>query len=447
MKDKTQVRQEAAEENSQGASVSLEEAVRARTHELRLEIQEHQLAEASLRETEAEIRQMVNSAVDGIITADEKGKILSFNTAAEKIFGYSAIEITGQNVSKLMPQNSAEKHDMYMARYMKSGVGKVIGMVRELVARRKDGTTFLADFSINLFRHRSTVTFVGIIRDITARKQEQYRLQGALEQLQNTQEDLVQAEKMASLGSLVAGVAHEINTPIGVSVTAVSHLKDQAEKMAKVFADGQLSKSDLDRFVKATVDTTAIIQTNLDRASDLIRSFKQVAVDQASDQKRQINILDYIEEILASLKPALRRCQHKVTVQGDRDLVVDTHPGALAQVITNLVMNSLTHAYDDDEVGHIQIIVEKHEKSFSLLYADDGKGMDEEVSRRVFDPFFTTNRGGGGSGLGMHILFNQVKQTLGGTIELHSIVGKGTAFEINIPYQSDMPNGIKGETK
>ena len=308
---------------------------------------------------------------------------------------------------------------------------------RELVAKHKDGSTFLADFSISDFRHRDSITFVGIIRDITERKDAEYKLQSTLEALQNTQAELVQVEKMASLGGLVAGVAHEINTPIGVGLTAATHLHEQATELDEKFTSGQLKKSDFQAFIATATQSTSIVEANLNRASDLIRSFKQVAVDQTSEETRQINVLNYVDEVLESLKPNLKRAKHQITVEGDRDIILNTHPGALSQVITNLVMNSVIHAYDEAEQGHIKIIAAREENALSLTYSDDGKGMDEEVSAKIFEPFFTTKRGSGGSGLGMHILYNQVTQTLGGSIELHSTPGKGTAFEINIPFDTE----------
>ena len=400
----------------------LEQSVRDRTEKL--------------QETEAKTRQIVNSAVDGIITTDEKGGILSFNTAAEKIFGYSVIEVIGKNVTLLMPSHLAAHHGDYMGRYISGGAAKVIGMGRELIAKHKDGSTFLADFSISDFRHGDSVTFVGIIRDITARKDAEYKLQSTLEQLQNTQGELVQAEKMASLGGLVAGVAHEINTPIGVGLTAATHLKEQADELSQKFTSGQLKKSDFEAFIDTASQSTGMIYTNLNRASDLIKSFKQVAVDQSSEETRQINLLGYVDEVLESLKPNLKRTKHEITVTGDRDIVVNTHPGALSQIITNLVMNSVIHAYDENDEGEIQIHAEQDGQSISLTYTDDGKGMEEDVRNKIFDPFFTTKRGSGGSGLGMHILYNQVTQTLGGSIDLHSVPGRGTAFEISIPLNT-----------
>ncbi|MBT4040053.1 MAG: HAMP domain-containing histidine kinase [Rhodospirillales bacterium] len=173
----------------------------------------------------------------------------------------------------------------------------------------------------------------------------------------------------------------------------------------------------------------------MNRASDLIRSFKQVAVDQTSEEARKINLLDYVDEVLESLRPQLKSTKHNILVEGTHDIVMDTHPGALSQIITNLIMNSIIHAYDEGDEGCIRIQVSKNGPSISIDYSDDGKGMSKEVSDKIFEPFFTTNRGSGGSGLGMHILYNQVTQTLGGSINLESTPGEGTAFRITIPYE------------
>lgn len=421
--------------NSMANTISNREAELQNTHD-HLEETVRQRTE-KLRETEAKTRQIVNSAVDGIITTDAQGTILSFNTAAEKIFGYSVIEVVGKNVTMLMPSNHAAKHGGYMDKYVAGGKGNVIGMGRELIALHKDGSKFLADFSISDFRHGDSITFVGIIRDITARKESEYKLQATLQELKNTQAELVQVEKMASLGGLVAGVAHEINTPIGVGLTAATHLKEQANELAQKFSSGQLKKSDFQAFIETAGQSTAMIYANLNRASDLIRSFKQVAVDQTSEEKRQINLLDYVDEVLESLKPNLKRTKHQIEVSGNRDIVLNTHPGAVSQILTNLVMNSIIHAYDDGDEGHIQISAAQNDTAVSMTYSDDGKGMDEDVCAKIFDPFFTTKRGSGGSGLGMHILYNQVTQTLGGSIDVHSTPGRGTAFEITIPLRQD----------
>lgn len=258
-------------------------------------------------------------------------------------------------------------------------------------------------------------------------------LQSALEELKTTQERLVETEKMASLGTLVAGVAHEINTPVGIGVTAASHLEHEARKLGQAIAAGTLSKSELNRFRDTAQESSELILRNLERASHLIKSFKQVAVDQSSEQRRQIFVRQYLDEILFALRPRLKRTQHVVAVDASEQLTADTYPGALYQIVVNLITNSLAHGFEEGASGHILIRAERHESEIGLLYVDDGCGMDEATVKRIFEPFFTTKRGRGGSGLGMHIVYNLVTRMLGGSIKVKSAPGQGVAVEIRFP--------------
>ncbi len=252
-----------------------------------------------------------------------------------------------------------------------------------------------------------------------------------------TEAQLIQAEKMTALGDLVAGVAHEINTPIGIAVTGSSHLQDQVRQLEKDFDSGTLKKSEFRKFVDNAIPTATTIQSNLERASALIKSFKKVAVDQSSQEVRQFKLMEYIEEILVSLQPKLKQTAHQVTVAGDTELLVETVPGAISQIITNLVINSLTHAYEnDDTAGKIKIEVETADNTVIMYYSDDGKGMKQTTMQRMYEPFYTTRRGSGGSGLGLSIIFNLVTQTLGGHIQCHTEINKGTRFEISFPIKA-----------
>ncbi len=266
-------------------------------------------------------------------------------------------------------------------------------------------------------------------------------LQAAMERLKKTQEQLVNTEKMASLGSLVAGVAHEINTPVGVGVTAASTLKMNTEETHDAYESGKLTNSGLNKYFNHAMQSSDIILSNLNRAADLIHSFKQVAVDQSSSEYRQFNVKDYIYEILLSLRPKLKKTRIDVEVECEDKLVIDSVPGAISQVLTNLVMNSLIHAYDDNEAGTIRICVDQSDGWIHLVYADDGKGMSRDSVTRVFDPFFTTKRGAGGSGLGMHIVYNLVTQQLHGQVSLSSEEGKGTTVEIDFPTTKEARYG------
>jgi signal transduction histidine kinase len=262
-------------------------------------------------------------------------------------------------------------------------------------------------------------------------------LELALERLRQAQAQLVQNEKLASLGGLVAGVAHEINTPVGVSVTAASTLQAKAAQLQAQHASGSMRRSDLERFLGVAGESTRIILTNLHRAADLIQSFKQVAVDQSSGERRRFELKGYLEEVLLSLGPRLRKSGHGVTLDCPAGLVTDSYPGALAQIVTNLFNNSLLHAYGAGQKGNIRLEARQAGAVMELHYRDDGCGIKPEHLPRVFDPFFTTRRGSGGSGLGLHIVYNLVTQMLGGTIELRSTPGQGVAISVRFPAGVD----------
>ncbi|MDQ0875509.1 two-component system NtrC family sensor kinase [Paenibacillus sp. V4I3] len=264
-----------------------------------------------------------------------------------------------------------------------------------------------------------------------------HELQQVLKTLQVTQDHLVQSEKMGALGNLVAGVSHEINTPIGIGVTAVSYLDQKTKEFKSLYETGKMKKSDLEQFLSITQETNAMVQSNLERASSLVRSFKQISVDQSVEVKRTFHLKEYLEGIISSLKPTIKKTRLRVDVYCDNELILYTYPGALSQIITNLVMNSLNHAYAIEEEGSLTIRVENHQDYIILAYTDDGKGMTQEVLDQIFDPFFTTSRGKGGTGLGMNIVYNLVTQSLNGTIEGSSTLGQGSLFTITIPKEEE----------
>ncbi len=269
-------------------------------------------------------------------------------------------------------------------------------------------------------------------------KNSNHNLLSTLEQLQETQKQLVEADKMAALGGLVAGIAHEINTPLGNSLTAATLLRDEFRQLSGSYHANELRRSNFDDFEGVAGESLDIILSNNTRAAQLIQSFKQVAVDQSSDERRSFRLRQYIEEVLFSLKPQLKNSSHQVEVSGD-EVCIDSYPGAYSQIITNLVMNSLQHAFIDRKHGHIEIKVQALNGDLKLSYADDGIGMSDEQLQQIFDPFFTTRRGQGGSGLGAHIIYNLVTQRLKGTISCHSTPGKGCQFEMQVPLQTPQP--------
>lgn len=267
-------------------------------------------------------------------------------------------------------------------------------------------------------------------RDIL--EQRTIELSEALAQLKTTQEQLIESEKMAALGNLVAGVAHEINTPIGNSVTAASTLAEETTSFTTSVMAGQLKRSTLNNYLDLATEASEIILSNLQRAGELIQSFKQVAVDRTSLESRTFALKSYLSEILITLEPQLKKTPHQVTVTGDDTILINSYPGALAQITTNLITNSITHAYPTNKPGYIQLDIQQTEQ-IVIQYRDDGCGIEEQYLDKIFEPFFTTNREHGGSGLGMHIVYNLVTQKLKGTIKVTSEVNLGTIFTITIP--------------
>ena len=264
-------------------------------------------------------------------------------------------------------------------------------------------------------------------------EQRTIELSETLAQLEATQKQLIESEKMAALGNLVAGVAHEINTPVGNSVTAASTLAQETTSFNTAVTAGQLKRSALNNYLDLATEASEIILSNLQRAGELIQSFKQVAVDRTSLEKRTFALKPYLSEILITLEPQLKKTPHKVTVTGDEDIAIQSYPGALAQIITNLITNSIAHAYPNNEPGQIQLDVRQQPQKIVIQYQDDGCGIPENHLNSIFEPFFTTNREGGGSGLGLHIVYNLVAQKLQGTIEVTSQPNLGTTFAIALP--------------
>ena len=276
-----------------------------------------------------------------------------------------------------------------------------------------------------------------------ALRKEKEDLDKALTLLQETQDQLVEAEKMASLGSLVAGVAHEINTPLGNALLSSTHLAEEVKAIRAVLEDEQLSREALEQFLSDTDKATDLLYSNLSRASNLVQSFKQVATDQSSGEKRLFNLAEYTGEVLSSIKPKFKHTNIVITLKCNENINITADPGVYAQVLSNLLINSLKHGFEQSEDGLIDIDIDFTNQTSAgiepgrveIVYTDNGKGMDQTISKHAFDPFFTTRRGTGGSGLGLHIVYNLVTQSLGGKIRLDTAPGEGARFTIYIPVE------------
>jgi len=256
-----------------------------------------------------------------------------------------------------------------------------------------------------------------------------------METLKQAHDHLIQSEKMAVLGGLVAGVTHEINTPIGIGITAGSFLEEKLEALDKLYQSGSLSPREFEEILKDSREACATIQANLKRAVTLVGSFKEIAVDQASENLRRFNLRNYIDEVLMSLQPKFKRTRHVITTVCPEDIEITSYPGVFSQILTNLIVNSLTHAFDEKIAGKMEIRVRIENDHLTIIYQDNGRGMDSETAAKIFDPFFTTRRSSGGAGLGMYIVYNIVTQTLGGSIQCISRPGEGIQFFIEIPME------------
>lgn len=258
----------------------------------------------------------------------------------------------------------------------------------------------------------------------------------AYDDLKQAQQTLVESEKMASLGSLVAGVAHEINTPIGISVTASSYLQERVADFKSHIESKQLSRSYLNEFTVNLDESMQLLQSNLRRASELIASFKQVAVDQSSEARYNFSLADNLHQVVISLGHKLKKSQCEVDIQCDPKLSIFSFPGSFTQIYSNLILNSINHGFDNwDKPKKITIKVEQQGEELFIDYSDNGRGIPPEILPRIFDPFVTSKRGQGGSGLGTHIIYNLVVQLLRGRINCASEPGQGAQFHIRLPIQ------------
>jgi CHASE2 domain-containing sensor protein/signal transduction histidine kinase len=346
---------------------------------------------------------------------------------------YPDFENIGKHISQFLSTEICDRHLFYI--YQAIATGKIQIYEQQICVNDN-----CQDEEVRIVvSGANEVLFM--IRNISDRKraeaaiyQKNIELASTLDKLKTTQKQLVESEKYAALGSMVAGIAHEVNTPVGNSLMAASILDNATNKFKESFDLGELKKSSLQAYLEKSKSSSEILLANLQRAAELIENFKQVAVDQTSLEQRSFQVKDYIERILISLAPQIQNTPHQIKVLGDNAIAIQSYAGAFSQIITNLVVNSLTHAYhDSDQAGQLQFEIAQQDDKVLITYSDDGKGIPPESLNKIFEPFFTTARDRGGSGLGLHIIYNLVTQTLNGTIVCKSTVGIGTKFAIALP--------------
>lgn len=259
------------------------------------------------------------------------------------------------------------------------------------------------------------------------------------------EQKLLLSQKMIALGSLVAETTHEINTPVSTGITAASGLMEKIHDLEQLYQDGKMARSDLEGYLHTGKEVTHIILSNLKRTAELIRSFKIVAVDQCSEARRRFNLKEYLEEVLLSLRPKLKKTRHTVTLHCSEMIELDSDPGALSQIISNLVINSLIHGFESDDQGEIVIEVQHNKELVTLKCSDNGRGIEPEHLANIFAPFFTTKRNKGGSGLGLNIVHKLVTQRLHGQITCESHPDEGTIFLLSFPIVITQESTVEGE--
>ena len=300
-------------------------------------------------------------------------------------------------------------------------LGRIHAGLRELIETHRPDEVAVE----KVFVYRSA----GLVRLVTKRGND---AQEALDKLEQAKDQLVESEKLASLGQLVGGLAHELNTPIGVSLNAADVLADEARELRTKFETGQLKKSFFTGGIKRLIEAAGLVRSNATRAAELIKSFKGVAVDQANAGVRDIQLKPYLQQVLTSLGPYTKREKLTVDVVGP-DVGMRISAGPLSQVVTNLVQNAAVHAYQG-QGGHLDIMISLNRPDWvDLTIRDRGVGIPEDALSRVFEPLFTTRFGSGGSGLGFHICYQTVSELLHGTITVESRLGEGTEFMIQLP--------------
>ncbi|HXA47066.1 MAG TPA: ATP-binding protein, partial [Burkholderiaceae bacterium] len=419
---------------------------------------ERKRAEEALRSSEQRFSTIFQSSPVAMFLTQFGNDYLvkDINNAFERLFTRNRDAVIGKNTVQLgMYQNSEDRDEIIGQLLLDNSIQQ-----REAWMIRGDDSRVLVQISGHVFELEDEKFAIVACEDVTDKRRienEILELNANLEQrvvertneLQQTnielastvatlnmaREELVRSEKLAALGSLVAGIAHELNTPIGNSLMVASTLVDQTKVLTASYIDGNgLKRSVLEGYFQDASKAGDILVRNLYRAANLVTSFKQVAVDQTSSQRRLFSLSEVISEILITLSPTLKKTAFVIEQHIPDNITMDSYPGPLGQVVTNLVNNALLHGFEGRTNGTVTLsAVINHEGGVELTVKDDGKGIPSANLGRVFDPFFTTKLGAGGSGLGLNITHNIVSGILGGRIRVNSEMGNGTTFVLTLP--------------
>jgi PAS domain S-box-containing protein len=404
------------------------------------DITDQRRAEEAIAEGRRLLQLVIDTVPAVINVKDKELRYVLMNRYMAGIFGIEPKEAIGRTTTDLMSRYGAQKTDENDRRVL--ATARELGFYEE---EYRDSSGDLRHWLVNklplLDADGGVESIVTVALDIGERKRGEQEMrqakdaaEAALRNLRETQNSLIEAEKLAALGRLVAGVAHEVNNPVGISLTVASSLERKTALFAAEVERGDLRRSSLTDFLAASRDASSQLVANLNRAAELITSFKQVAADRNYSDQRTFDLGDLTEQVVMSLRPGLRKHRLTLNVECEPGLAMNSYPGPYGQVLTNLFLNSVAHAFPDGRPGTVDIKVRGVGKDHvEIIFADDGCGMSLDVRRRAFDPFFTTRRDQGGTGLGLHIVYSIVTNRLGGRLELDSEPGRGTRVHIVLP--------------
>jgi PAS domain S-box-containing protein len=357
---------------------------------------------------EGHLGRSVRDCVPALAEAVE-GIVRSIMKTGEPVIG---IEVTGQRADQI-----DERFWITYWHPLRSPSGEILGVnvAAEEITERKRAEAALQESEREIRKAKDAA-------------------EAALRNLRETQDSLIEAEKLAALGRLVAGVAHEINNPVGTSLTVASALEGKTAMFAAEFAQGILKRSSLNEFLEVSRKASSQLVANLNHAAELIQSFKQVATDRSYPNRRAFDLGELTEQVAISLRPGLGKKNLTLNVECQPELMMNSYPGPYGQVLTNLFLNSVAHAFPDDKGGTVDIKVKASgNDNVEILFSDNGCGMNHGIRRKAFDPFFTTRRDQGGTGLGLHIVYSIVTNCLGGRLTLDSEPGEGTKVRLVLP--------------
>jgi PAS domain S-box-containing protein len=403
------------------------------------EITERKRAEAALQTSERQFHTLADSIPQLVWMADAVGKIYWFNNHWHDYTGTSVGDTSSHGWQAILAPASLQEARDRWAQVLEAGTNLEL----ELSMLGKDGQyrPFLTRVVSLRDSNGAIYGWIGTHIDISERKRSEQAIRDArdaaettLQNLRETQNSLIEVEKLAALGRLVAGVAHEINNPVGTSLTVATALERKTALIATELTQGTLRRSSLLEFLQISREASSQLVANLNHAAELIQSFKQVATDRNQSNQRTFDLGDLTEQIVLSLRPGLAKKNLTLKVECQPDLTMISYPGPYGQVLTNLFLNSVTHAFPDDKGGAIDIKVQSAGKDeVEILFSDDGCGMSAEHRRKAFDPFFTTGRDRGSTGLGLHIVHSIVTNYLGGQLNLDSEPNEGTRIRLVLP--------------